>query len=131
MMEVMWPGNPRWHEFTERLDGPEGCDFREQEPGNVMSITCECNGTKGHAVAILEKMGGVNIDKSLAFFEEHGGFCDCEILYNVEDSYIRELDERLKRTEGMVRKGDDERCIKLVEYGGQVGLRTVNGTNNL
>ena len=111
MMEVMWPGNPRWREFTERLDGPEGCDFRQLDPGDPMSITCNCMGDDipRLAIGILHKMGGVDIPRSIGFFRQYGGYCDCEILYNVEDSYIRELDERLKRTEGTVRKGDDER----------------------
>lgn len=27
--------HPRWEEFCTRLDGPEGCDFKEDENGNM------------------------------------------------------------------------------------------------
>jgi hypothetical protein len=32
----------------------------------------------------MSEMGGVDIPASLEYFEEHGGYCDCEILLNVD-----------------------------------------------
>jgi hypothetical protein len=32
----------------------------------------------------MHKMGGINVEVSLAYFEDHGGYCDCEILLNVD-----------------------------------------------
>jgi hypothetical protein len=32
----------------------------------------------------------VDVDKSIAYFREHGGYCDCEILFNVERSAQRQ-----------------------------------------
>jgi hypothetical protein len=32
----------------------------------------------------MTEMGNVDIPASIAFFEEHGGYCDCEILLNVD-----------------------------------------------
>jgi hypothetical protein len=29
---------------------------------------------------------GVDVEASLAYFRHHGGFCDCEVLFNVEAS---------------------------------------------
>jgi hypothetical protein len=29
----------------------------------------------------------VDIEGSLAFFESHSGYCDCEIAFNVESSF--------------------------------------------
>jgi hypothetical protein len=29
-------------------------------------------------------MGGINVEASLAYFKDHGGYCDCEILLNVD-----------------------------------------------
>ena len=37
-----------------------------------------------HAEAVLTELGGIDIDGTLAFFREHGGYCDCEILFNVD-----------------------------------------------
>lgn len=80
-MEIMTPDNPRWKEFMERLEGPEGCNFRESEE-NPGSITWDCNGTDERSLArsILEKMGGFDIEASMNYFKENGGSCDCEIF---------------------------------------------------
>jgi hypothetical protein len=37
-----------------------------------------------HAKHVMAQMGGVDIPASLAYFGEHGGHCDCEILWNVD-----------------------------------------------
>jgi len=85
MSKVMTLKHPRWGEFIERLEGPEGCNFHEQEPGNPNSVTwtCKAGTDKSLATAILEDMGDVSIKKSMIYFENHGGCCDCEILFNV------------------------------------------------
>ena len=37
--EIMTPENERWDEFTSRLEGEEGCDFKEKEKeGTLKSI---------------------------------------------------------------------------------------------
>jgi hypothetical protein len=85
MAEIMTPRSPRWEEFKERLAGPEGCNFREEEPGNPESTTWRCSGgNRTFAKAILKEMGGIDVEASLKFFEENGGFCDCEIFFNVD-----------------------------------------------
>jgi hypothetical protein len=87
-MPLMTPEHPRWAEFTNRLGGPEGCDFREDN-------TWRCHGghDKRFATAILEDMAkteDINVAGSLAYYDQNGGHCDCEILFNV-DPY--EIDE--------------------------------------
>lgn len=84
--EVMTPDSPRWEEFTKRLAGPEGCDFKREDPEDSSSLQWWCKGgnDKSKAIKILQDMGGVDIGHSLVYFEEHGGFCDCEILFNVD-----------------------------------------------
>ncbi len=84
-MKIMKPGHRRWMEFAARLEGPEGCNFRYQEPNNPASIVCNCEGgrNKCNAEAILKEMGEIDIPGSLLYFERHGGFCDCQILFNV------------------------------------------------
>ena len=37
-----------------------------------------------YAEAVLIELGGIDIDGTLEFFREHGGYCDCEILLNVD-----------------------------------------------
>ena len=77
--------NPRWEEFCGRLDGKEGCNFREEDGEDVW--TCGGGTDKSLATAILEKMGEIDIPASLAWFEDHGGYCDCEILFNCDRQY--------------------------------------------
>lgn len=73
------PRHPRWDEFIERLSGPEGCDFTD--------TTCVCAGGTDKRLSrrILARMGLSEraIAISLAYFEDHGGFCDCEVVLNV------------------------------------------------
>lgn len=84
--EIMTPTNERWEEFIERLEGKEGCDFKDKIKDKPESITWKCPSKKNKplATAILKKMRNINIKKSLKYFDEHGGHCDCEILFNVE-----------------------------------------------
>jgi len=81
---LMTTEHPRWSEFAERLEGPEACDFREDAVGNT---TWNCSGhTRDQSSAILRDMGATDADllATLDYFDEHGGYCDCEILLNVE-----------------------------------------------
>lgn len=82
--EVMTPDHARWEEFCNRLSGPEACDFKADP---VSGFTWKCKGgmDKTFAEAILPDFD-VDVPASLAFFESHGGHCDCEILFNVENA---------------------------------------------
>jgi hypothetical protein len=70
----MSPDHPRWCEFLNALAGPEFCDFHNNQ--------WDCLGTHLYAKRLLERFK-VDVEGSLAYFEEHGGFCDCEILFNL------------------------------------------------
>ncbi len=74
----------RWDEFADRLGGPEACDFRETPDGD-MTWTCNAH-TRDQAARILRDMGATDLDllATLDYFDEHGGYCDCEILLNVD-----------------------------------------------
>ena len=78
---VMTPDHPKWEEFYERLNGPEGCDFR---PHPTVGFTFKCKGGDDRSMAtnILRDMGA-DVEASLDFFSENGGFCDCEVILNV------------------------------------------------
>ena len=39
---VMTTSHPRWSEFVERLEGPEGCNFRRKDPTDPNSTTWDC-----------------------------------------------------------------------------------------
>ena len=57
-----------------------------EETNDVSTAThkCKAGTNKDFATAILKDMGGdIDVEASLAYFEQHGGHCDCEILMNV------------------------------------------------
>lgn len=85
---TMTPNHARWDEFSELLAGPGYCNFREKGAGDH---TWDCDNTHNRPLArrALASMGATleDIENSLADFSQHGGHCDCEILFNVEDSY--------------------------------------------
>ncbi|HTX86462.1 MAG TPA: hypothetical protein VMC41_00155 [Candidatus Nanoarchaeia archaeon] len=75
MPESMTPKNPRWKEFRKKLDAAfEGCDPHKK---------CSDNLQKPIAKEILKKMGDVDIEATFKYFDEHDGYCDCDILFNV------------------------------------------------
>jgi hypothetical protein len=84
-LEVLTVYSSRWDEFTRRLEGPEGCNFQEKVPGNSSTATWQCDSTLKRPLAqkILKAMGDVDIPKTLLYCEDNGGYCDCEILFNV------------------------------------------------
>ncbi len=91
-IDVMRPAHSRWQEFYDRLEGPDGCNFREEPDADgkpETRWTCLAGKDKSAARRILSAMGfsRASVDASCADFEAHGGYCDCEILFNVERSY--------------------------------------------
>lgn len=82
--EAMTPSHPRWKEFVARLEGPEGCNFRLKDPKDRESIRWTC-AADGHPLAtkILKAMR-FDVARSIAYFREHGGYCDCEVVFNVK-----------------------------------------------
>lgn len=82
MKMVLTPKSNRWNAFTERLNGKDGCNFK----GIGKDITWTCDNSRKRPLArkILEKMGNINIPATMRYFSRHGGYCDCEILFNVD-----------------------------------------------
>jgi len=97
---MMTPNHPQWVEFMNKLAGPGYCDFQRGPEGP----TWMCNGTT-FAEAILADMGFAEsaISDNLEFFAEHGGFCDCEIVFNVESSF-----HNAQNGDGCAEDNDDE-----------------------
>lgn len=71
-METMTREHPRWEEFIERLFSGRNETW--------------CEGNFKSARIILLEMGEIDIDESLAYCKRRGGYCDCEILYNIVQS---------------------------------------------
>lgn len=83
---ALTPEHPRWREFAGRLAGPEGCDFRERDDGEVR-WKCAGGHDQTFARAILEKMAAaepLDVAGTLAYCTANGGHCDCEIIFNVD-----------------------------------------------
>lgn len=87
---MMSPEHADWQEFIKQLEGPEGCNFRKHKADG--RTIWDCSGASGvtsigheHSRRILTAMGltQAEIAESLEYFQEHGGYCDCEVLLNV------------------------------------------------
>jgi len=86
MADLMTPEHPRWEEFCARLEGPEGCHFIDAPNKLGCTWTCAGGTDKTFATMILRAMGfsDADVQWSLDYFETQGGYCDCEILFNVD-----------------------------------------------
>ena len=80
---VMRPDHPRWQEFQHRLQSEEGCHFRH-DPERGVVWKCDGSHERPYATAILKAMKHIDIPASLRWMEQHGGHCDCEIVFNCE-----------------------------------------------
>ena len=85
MADVMTTDHLRWREFMDRLEGPEGCNFRVVEGKTVWNCATQGTDVHKHSRAILESMG-CDVEASLDYFRGHGGYCDCEVIFNVDDT---------------------------------------------
>jgi hypothetical protein len=69
----------RWHEFMYKLGEAL---FAERDEDDRRTSRCEHD--HRYATKITTEMGDIDIPASIAYFEEHGGYCDCEIRFNVD-----------------------------------------------
>jgi len=81
-LPILSAQDPRWREFVKLMEGEEGCNFRRKVDGS-WEWDCASDESRPIARKILEKMGGIDVEKTLKYFERKGGYCDCEILFNV------------------------------------------------
>ena len=82
MKTTLTQKHPLWDEFCNRLYGKDGCNFQnDPEKG----YTWKCSGNdKTYARKILESLPNIDVEATLKYFESNGGYCDCEILFNVD-----------------------------------------------
>lgn len=78
---LMQPSHKNWRKFCDELEGPNGCNFKEG--ANGITFSCNNDGYRPKARAILSRMGA-DVERSLEYFDQNGGYCDCEILFNVD-----------------------------------------------
>lgn len=82
------PDHPRWLEFIDRLAGAGGCNFHLGVPFDARSFewTCDCSEDCPLSRRILSEMGFTNhqVADSISHFHELGGWCDCEVVFNVD-----------------------------------------------
>jgi len=83
MEDVLTPQHKDWEKFCTLLEGSEGCNFKNSK--GKFTWRCEGNHKKTYAQKILkEYFPDIDIEKTFEYFDQHGGYCDCEILFNVD-----------------------------------------------
>lgn len=77
--------HPKALEFKEALTGEKGCNFRKNEEGKIIWDCAGHEVPERHALstALLTEMGGFDIAATLKHFDTRGGYCDCEVIFNV------------------------------------------------
>jgi len=72
----------KWREFTREL-----AKLLKLAPPKAPGekFTNKCDHTLRRARKLLRQQQ-FHVGSSLAYFRQHGGFCDCEIIWNVEAS---------------------------------------------
>jgi hypothetical protein len=71
--------------LCEWLRGPTGCNFQQQIPGDIESITWTCDGTLKLTRQWM-RAHGVDAEVNIPELKERGGYCDCEVLFNITDA---------------------------------------------
>ena len=85
-LEIMTPTSLRWHFFVDALSDLLTAGLPDD------TWRCDGDGTGGsdpalvhrYAKEVMTSMGGIDVAASLEFFRDHGGYCDCEVLFNVD-----------------------------------------------
>jgi hypothetical protein len=102
---TMTPEHAQWKEFLTELSQSireHGCDAKSLRLAKdiLSSDRYHCD-----------------VEASLEFFREHGGYCDCEILLNVTDAWENEEEEE-EEDETTYACFADERIAKELEAAG-------------
>lgn len=86
-IDVMTPNHPLWKMFHSLLSclwkGKKGCNFRKNKKDEVV-WNCEGTYERKKTKKILKLIKGINIEKSLKYFDKCGAWCDCEVLWNID-----------------------------------------------
>ena len=78
-MIVLKKSHPKFQYFCWKLCDPDACDFKQVDGEWIWS----CDNQLTHTRRILEEMGDIDVEATMKYFKENGGYCDCEIIWNV------------------------------------------------
>jgi hypothetical protein len=81
----MTPKHPDWQVFFLKLI--LALDFRNEYDGKKTSVVDDCDNTFNKTIRILAKMGGVDVQGTLANFREQGADCDCKVCLQEFSDY--------------------------------------------
>lgn len=75
---IMSPEHPQWNEFCNKLDDmitDEKCDGKSLRLAKIILENWPSDDPEP-----------IDVQDTLQYFVENGGYCDCEILMNVGDN---------------------------------------------
>ena len=72
--------HPGWKTFIALLE--KKVNFRKKRDGNL-TWTCDRKLTFTRQI-LRSKFPGVSIEKTIKYLQDRGGYCDCEVLMNVD-----------------------------------------------
>ena len=87
---ILTPDNNHWDWFISRLFGPEGCHFRGTNESPIGAF--ECDNSFRFSREILTRMTrlaeqnpsfNIDVEGTLQWFCDNGGYCDCEVVLNL------------------------------------------------
>jgi hypothetical protein len=84
-INLLLPHSRQWKKFINLLSGPDGCNFREKTKGKADYVwNCNNSAQRPFTRKILKQMGyaPAAIKETLAYCDNHGGHCDCEVVFN-------------------------------------------------
>lgn len=78
--DIMAPCNKHWNDFCWELDAKIDMD-RLEATGHF-----NCKGNHDLTTEVLTRCAPyINLKETIELLEEKGGYCDCEVLFNVMD----------------------------------------------
>ena len=76
MSEIVTPDHKYWQAICIRLS----------DQLNIHG----CQGDLRYTEKILKSLPDMDVEETLELYRTYGGYCDCEVLMNVESSWISE-----------------------------------------
>jgi hypothetical protein len=86
---LMTPENIHWHTFLRQLKGPEGINLYFE--GLKAKWSCSHHSLRPLTRKILAHFKDIDVDATLKVFSELRGKCDCEVVFNVEDAFWKQM----------------------------------------
>jgi Protein of unknown function (DUF2695) len=78
--KIMNPDHQDWDDFVWCMNSPHLCCRTDKRNGDYLE---SCLHDTSFTRKLLETFPDVNVEASLEWFKYWGGYCDCEVLFNV------------------------------------------------